>query len=747
MDWRRRENHHPDTAAYGGQPAKDVHARQKWVFTAFLVLFGIIALRLTWLQLNPRHELTEEEAFHIGELELREPRGEIFDRNSLMLATERQVPSLWADPRLVKNPETLAQQLSARLGVDPAECLERFTQKDAKGNLRRFVWIKRWLTDVPETLLHEIQDLSEGAVMVQYEPVRYYPQGDTAAHLLGFVNRAGEACEGLEQKFDKHLRSVPGKYKARKDGARQLLESLTLEYQEPRGGESVQLTIDTDVQHTLEHALDQRMAETKADGAMGILLNPYSGAILALATRPAFDPNQYDQYEAELRKNSALIDVFEPGSSFKIVTASAALEHGLITPDTMINCENGFFNPYGHGIKDVHKMGTVPFSKCFEESSNVAIIKVGAMLGPERLEQWLNRYGFGQRATHDFSLESPGLVPPRKNWSRLTMGSIPMGQEVAVTMVQLARAFAVIANGGYLVEPYYVERAVARTGEETYWHKPAVPVRLLSPATADTMKQLCHQVVLNGTGQKALIPEYRAGGKTGTAQVARPAKEGGGFIPGNYTAIFAGFAPIAKPQIVAVIIVKHPTTYPYYGGWVCGPVFKEVVRDTLIRLNVPEDPVLDENGQRIDLKEKTKQAEKIASAGKKSKSEPEKDEKMEAETADADTIGDSADEMAFAASLGHMWDPSDDLELGTGNVDGINRTKPLPDFRGMTKRKALETLRSLGIPWDPKGAGWVVAQTPEPGTPLGKVPVCALEFAPKPDEAVVEDKNDTKKST
>ncbi|HPO13048.1 MAG TPA: penicillin-binding protein [Candidatus Hydrogenedentes bacterium] len=744
MDMRRREESQGIAAAYGGLLPKTVQTRLKWVLVAFFVAYAIIGIRLFWLQLNPRHELTEEEALHIGEVELREPRGEIFDRNGLMLATERQVPSLWADPRLVRDAAGLSEELSKRLGLDPVELLQRFSQKDSKGNLRRFVWVKRWLTDVPESVINEIQDMSGGAVAVQSEPIRFYPQGDTASHLLGFVNRAGEACEGLEQKFDKHLRSVPGKYRARKDGTRQLLESLTLEYQEPRGGESVQLTIDSDIQHTLERALDQKMEETKAEGAMGLIMNPFTGALLALATRPAFDPNRYDAYAPELRKNSAIIDVFEPGSSFKIVTASAALEQGIITPETMINCENGSFNPYGHRIKDVHKMGTVPFTKCFEESSNIAMIKVGAMLGPDRLSEWISRYGFGEKASQDFSLESAGLVPPRKTWSRLTMGSLPMGQEVAVTMTQLARAFAVIANGGYLVEPYFVERAVSRTGEVTYWHKPETPVRLLSPGTAETMKRLCFQVVLNGTGQKALIPEYRAGGKTGTAQVARPAAEGGGFIPGNYTAIFAGFAPVNHPQVVAVIIVKHPLTYPYYGGWVCGPVFKNVVRDTLIRLNVPEDPVLDENGQRIDLKEKMKVAEKLAAAEKKAKKEL---EKAEEESGDADTIGDRADELAFAASLSHLWEPMDGLELGAENPDGINRTKPLPDFTGMTKRKALETLRNLGIPWDPKGTGWVVAQTPAPGTPLGLVPVCTLEFSPKPDVAAVEEADGKKQTT
>ncbi len=711
-------------ARYGGAPETELRKRMQLLLAGFLLIFAIVAGRLCQLHLNPRLELTAEEQFHIGQVELREPRGEIFDRNGLLLATDRLVPSLWADPRKVSDPRRLAALIRERLGNAPEDLEERLSKRDASGNPRKFVWIKRWLSDVPEAVLTALVDDSHGALAIQHEPVRYYPHRDTAAHLLGFVNRSGEASEGLELLFDNHLRSVPGWHTARKDVNRRLLDSLTLEYTPPKGGDAVQLTLDTEIQHALERALDSRIEETKASRGMGLIINPYSGAILALATRPAFDPNQYDEFPAELRKNSALIDVFEPGSAFKIITAAAALEHRLITTDTLIDCENGSFNPYGHRIRDVKKMGIVPFSRCFEQSSNIALIKVGAMLGPERMEEWILRFGFGVRTCPDFQVESAGIFRPRGQWSRLTMGSLPMGQELAVTMPQLARAFAVIANGGYLVEPYFVERAISRMGEVTYQRRPPERQRILSPETVETMRELCYQVVAHGTGRHAAIPDYRVGGKTGTAQMAR--KDGRGYDPDRVTAIFAGFAPATNPQVVAVFVIQEPMVRPHYGGVICGPLFKTVVRDALIRLHVPEDPMED-----APVRKNDKTPGLIAASGA-SQSGPHDAGAHPADLPwdDADTVAERAELEAFAQSLDAMMQPLDTLRLVAAPADATNFSSAvLPDFTGMTKRQALDALRRLGVAWDQQGSGWVVAQDPPPGTPVREVAYCALEFS------------------
>ncbi len=713
------------------------------VFVIFAAVAFVLVLRLHLLHFTPGEKLLEEQDFHVVEIPITEPRGEIFDRNGVILATNREAPSLWVDPRKVPDDrrEAVAALISERIGLSPEDARAALVRTGKDGKDRKFAMLKRWMTDLPDEEAKRLQDETGGAVQVVKETVRHYPHKDAAAHLLGYVNRSGELCEGVEKAYNAHLKSRAGMLRARADTRRRPLSSETLDYREAEGGELLQLTIDLNIQHNLESALDARMAETEAKEAMGVVMNPKTGEIYALASRPAFNPNDYDKFPAELRKNRALVDVFEPGSAFKIVAAAAALEHGLITPNTMINCEGGRFNPYGHSIGDFHKLGVEPFWKCFEESSNIAIIKVAAMLGEARMEEWIRRFGFAAPTSRDFPGESIGLFRPRAKWSKLSMGALPMGQEISVTTLQLARAFAVLANDGRVVEPYFVERAVARDGQVTYQHESAVSERILSPRTVETMRMLCHQAVLHGTGQPANMMEYRAGGKTGTAQMAKVG--GGGYDASRYTAVFAGFAPVRDPQIVAAIVIQEPNIRLRYGGYVCGPVFKKVVGEALASMNVPGDPVTDPELVAKHMKEKAKaEKEKLAKnpkgkpAAAKAPAEPEP-----VEAGDADT----ASFIPIDESLSAMITPLDGLELVARNM-GDRLETSLPDLAGLTKRQARERLQRLGVPMDAQGEGWVVAQNPPPGTALGEDLVCRLEFArrgaPLPAEDTVKQENE-----
>ena len=662
-----------------------------------------MAFGLVRVHTSPDSRLTQEEMAHIGEVELRVPRGEIRDRQGELLAKDRVSSSIWADPREISDPGTTAALLSATFNVPEKELAERLEPRDTKGEIKKFVWVKRWLTDAEVALYDSLDPALARGLYLKEELVRFYPEGDLAAHVLGFVNREGAGCEGVEMAFDKNLRCVPGKRKMRVDARRRMLESLTLEYVEEEGGESVYLTLDKSTQRSLEQALDNAMAENKAPRAMGMIMDPKTGAIVALACRPAFNPNQFGDVPPELYKNRALVDVFEPGSAFKIVTFSAALERGVVNTGMMIDCENGSFNPYGHLIRDYHKLGVEPLTTCFAESSNIATIKIAALLGPEGMEQWMRRFGFGAKACEKaFAAESRGILRPRVEWSRLTMGALPIGQEVAVTMPQLARAFCVIANGGLLVEPYIVERIVDRDGAVTYQHQGGEPARVISEKTAATMRELCHLVVTHGTGAKANIPEYRVGGKTGTAQIAKP--DGGGYYADKYTAIFAGFAPVGDPKLAGVIIVQEPQIELHFGGYICGPIFQEVVRDALIRMKCPLDPVA---------------------------------EYVESERAleDADAI-DSPVELeglvAAATPATVPDDPLDDLELVSVDPAESSDGPELRDLSGMTKRQVKEYIDLFGLRWDVQGAGRVVAQEPAPGTPLRDVTLCRLVFVSQP---------------
>lgn len=700
---KKNRGRHSEDAAQdcGEKPARQHRNRMLVSALVFLCMFGAVLGRLYYVHLKPAEQLNLENPFHEGTVSLPISRGDIRDKNGVILAMDEKVPTLWADPSRVTEAERIALMLNARLGIDEEETMTALSKRAEDGDARKFVYIKRWITDIPEELLRQVVAEAKEGLSITYEEQRCYPEGDLAAHLIGFVNSMNEACEGLEIEFDSWLKGVAGEYRALKDAKKNLLSSLMLDYRPPQGGCHVYLTIDAVIQRSLERALDKQLIECKAPRGMGLVMDAKTGAIVALASRPAFDLNNYDQYPPETWKNRTLNEVFEPGSSFKIVVAAGALDLGLITTETLIDCENGRFNPYGHTIRDVHKMGVEPFWKCFEESSNVAHVKVAALLGPKNLESFIRAFGFDMRCTQDLrKFEDRGLFSPKEKWSRLTMGALPIGQEIAVTMPQLARAFAVIANGGLLLEPYILDRVESRDGEIVYQGEARAKWRVISPETSAIMRDLCHRVVLNGTGTAANILEYRAGGKTGTAQVAHAAKRG--YDPNKVTAVFAGFAPVADPRLVCVIVINEPGIDRHFGGFVCGPVFKEVMRDALIHMGVPEDPVQDGSLDQV----------------------------ADAEGAeDADTVTPPVEETELASAEPFVLEPYDDLDLVKREMEGTEWVASLPDFSGMTKHQAHQRLAELGIPWDPQGAGRVVEQTPAPGTPVNQVDICRLVFS------------------
>ncbi len=681
-----------ETKPYGPPPGVTQRNRL-WLLAAISCLFFLlIAARLVQVHAFPDPGRLAQSQRNIGRRPLHESRGDIIDANNTLLATDRQLQSLWADPTRIDDPLRLAQRISVALGLNEDHVYERLTRRDSQGRLRRGVPVRRWLSEAESEALRDLVDSAGRALWYQEEPTRYYPHGELASHVLGFVNREHVGGAGVEGRFDAHLRSVPGEVVSRVDAHRTLLHSLTLETRPPEGGDTVQLTLDARIQHTLEQELDNALEMAEASRAMGMVMDPHTGAIRAMATRPSYNPNHFSRYTEEERTNPLTVHTFEPGSVFKIVTAAAALEHGIVTPETLIDCEDGGFNPYGHYIRDFYALGVVPFYEAYAQSSNVALIKLAAELGPERLEAWIRRFGFGEPSSRDFPAEEPGRFRPVEQWSRYSMGSLPMGQEISVTVPQLARAFSAIANGGFLVRPYMVESATNRDGEMTYQHEPEPPQRILSAHTAEVMQALSHIVVTEGTGRRASMEQYRAGGKTGTAQMAR--LDGPGYDPNRFTAIFGGFAPIAQPELVTVIVVQEPGIRQRYGGYICGPVFKEVMRESLAMLQVPEDPVL----KPVDVAELQNEAEHPNPAP------PEE-----------------ADEYSIR--------PLDSLQLVELETDLRTVGPRLPDFEGKTKREAQTKLTSLEVQWSMSGAGWVIEQDPPPGTPLGEVEVCRLVFS------------------
>ena len=690
------------------------HRQRIFISGAMLLFFvGAVVFRLVQLQLDPDLRFSEQDLKRIGSIQIDRPRGDIVDRGGRVLATNRIVYSLSVDPEKVKHPKETAHYLSSRLGMTRTDLMERLTRTNSKGRPMRLVWLKRRMIADEVEKLGDWKSLKDAkALLLRNEMQRHYPENDLASHILGFSNHIGVGSEGIELKYDEYLTGVAGEQKTRAipNGAngRLLLGFKTLSYKAPTGGDDVKLTLDSTIQYSLEQALDKAMLEKKAPSAMGIVMDVNTGAILALANRPGYDPNFFNKVDTALLRNRVVTDMFEPGSSFKIVTASAALELGLVDSNHMIDCMGGRFNPYGHTIRDTHELDVVPFSEAFAQSSNIAIIKVAALLGEERLESWIRRYGFGKRTNVGVAGEINGLFRSRDKWSRLSMGSLPMGQEIGVTAMQLAKAFSVIANGGNLVQPYIVEKITSKEDETLFKHQPAEKQRILSESVAKTMQDFCYRVVTSedGTGSEAAVPEYRVGGKTGTAQIAD--LENGGYYKNLYTTVFAGFGPIANPRLACVIVVDRPAIKRHHGGHVCGPVFREVMRDALIHLNVPPDPM------DSDLAQKARKM-RVAS-----------------NDADPDTVGRRI--MLDLLEPGDLDSNVDRLDLVASSKESSAVGPLMPSFMGLTKRAAKEQAIQLGLQWDPRGVGRVIRQEPLAGTPISDTRVCKLIFSTTHDQ-------------
>jgi len=685
--------------SFGG-PLRRAHTRRVAVAGLVgLLLLGVVAYRCYRVHLRPDPRLASLEESHWVTLRPTVPRGKIYDRWGSCLATNREVPSLWADPSAIKHPEAVARALHERLNMPEDFLLKRLTKRRKNGDPMKFVWIKRRLSPEEVAAIGDPTEIAPKGLELTQERIRYYPENKLAAYVLGFVDSEGKGRTGMELRYDRFLRGEPGLQRVRADAFRNVIDLSEGEHEPATGGNHVYLTIDKALQHVLERELEAGLERVKGEWAMGVLMDPNTGAILALGAVPSYDLNQYGKVELSRLRNRPVVDRFEPGSAFKIVTAAAAVETGLVTPDTMIDCENGRYNPFKRRyISDVHKLGVVPFSQAFAESSNIAMVKLAQALGEEQLSQWIVSFGFGRTTCPDYEYESPGLFRANvKDWSDYSITALPIGQEVAVTLLQLARAYCAIANGGYLVEPYCVERVVSRRGETVYEHKAKRTERILSAQTAETMKDLCHQVITHGTGTAANIPRYRVAGKTGTAQIAKD--NGQGYYEDKYNAVFAGFAPVGNPAVCCVIVVHAPDykNKLHYGSKAAAPVFRAVVEEALIAMRCPEDPVVG--------------PVKTAAA----------------ELHDADTVVDHLDFEILEPPLEDLTG----LELLADGTDPNPGARRFPDLRGLTKREALERLAELGVDWELEGAGWVVAQQPAPGTLLDGATRCRLIFGNK----------------
>lgn len=551
-------------------------SRQIFVFLFFLLFLALLIARLFYLQglrYSFYYKIANEE--HIVSVELPPKRGTIFDRNMRVLAVNLNRISVYANPREIKDKTTAIKVISTVLGLNQDFVKERLSRN--KG----FVWIKRKITNKEAAQLKKFNLTGIGYID---ESKRFYPNGSSACHLIGSVNIDNKGQEGLELLYDGYLKGQDGFLVATQDAKRKLLHSYREDFLAPKNGYNIVLTIDEIIQNIAERELYKMYDKYNAKGASIIVMDPKNGDILALANFPSFDLNNPAKRQPDSVRDRAVNDFFEPGSIFKIVTASAVLEEKAVKLSDKFDCENGAWKIGKRTLHDHRPHGVMTFKEVIEMSSNIGTVKAASLLGAEKMNKYMKLFGFYEKTGIDLPGEVLGMNRPLSGWTSTSMLAIPMGQEVTTTAIQLARAMSVIADNGFLVKPRIVKRIESDEGVVIKEFQPIVTRKVISPETAYRMRGLLMGVIEEGTGKKAKIEDYSAGGKTGTAQKVEP---GGVYSHDKFTASFIGFAPVGKPVIAVVVCVDEPRPV-YFGGDVAAPVFKNVVDESLKYLNVKD---------------------------------------------------------------------------------------------------------------------------------------------------------------
>src|SRR5712672_1285711 len=509
------------------------------------------------------------------EIPLSAKRGVIYDRSGKELAMSVLVDSAFAVPSEVKDLPTAVSLITRITGDDRNVVLA-----DCR-NHKTFCWVARKGND--ETI-QRIKSLNLQGIHFQKEPKRFYPARDLAAQVLGTVGMEDSGQSGIEHAFDDELRGRAGKMFISVDARRQWFSDVE---KQPEPGENLVLTIDKNIQYVAERELEQAMHDTHAIAGTVVVENPHTGEILALANRPTFNPNLRKEVTPAAMKNRAVSDVYEPGSTFKLVTISAALEEKLTNPNEVFDCQMGSIVYNGMRIRDSKPHGLLPVWGVLAESSDVGAIKIALRLGEDRFYKYIRAFGFGQPTGIELPGETRGLTKPVSRWSRVSIAAISMGQEIGISPMQLAGLVSTFANDGVWVAPrIFAGRVERQPGPQTVVFHPANTRRVISSYTAAQMRSMMQKVVLEGTGRKAILEGYSAAGKTGTAQKVDPAT--GVYSKTKYIGSFAGFAPVNNPQIVVAVILDSAVGL-HQGGQVSAPVFRRVSQQVLEYLHVPHD--------------------------------------------------------------------------------------------------------------------------------------------------------------
>lgn len=610
-------------------------------------------------------------------------RAPIYDRNLLPLAMSIEVDSCFAVPSEIADQEMAARLLAGALGIPQSVVEERLASSNS------FAWVERKLS--PEKA-RRVAALNLKGIYFQKENQRFYPKRELAAHVLGYVDIDEKGLAGVEYELNDQIRTKPGRVLVLGDARHRLLESRE---NTQDTSASVVLTLDEKIQYIAEKELSAAIAETHAIAGTILIENPSNGELLAAANWPRFNPNAAKDTPPEMMMDRAVSALYEPGSTFKIITLAAALEQGITRPDEVVDCQNGAIYIAGHRIRDHKPFGLLPVSQVLAQSSDVGAIKIALRLGAPKFYDYIRTFGFGAPTGIDLPGESKGILRRVENWTPISVGSISMGQEVGVTPVQLITAVSAIANGGLIYRPHVVKE-LRREGQPLPAEAEEVPARTeprraISAKTAATLRWMLEGVVREGTGKLARLDGWTAAGKTGSAQKIDPAT--GRYSPTQLIASFTGFAPLNDPAVTILISLDSPVGL-HEGGQVAAPVFKRVAEEVLSYLDVPRDiPV----------------RERILTASRKTPSSNAVPDVTDFSPAETSGATDSSAEFTEAASL--RGTPPQTVAL----AEGARIT--VPKLKGKTVREVTEECFRLGLSPVLIGTGVALEQSPNAGQP------------------------------
>jgi cell division protein FtsI (penicillin-binding protein 3) len=693
-----------------------------YVLSGFLCLWLIvICLRLVYLQIfcygdfAHRAQHQQQRSF-----DLSPKRGVIFDRAGRELAMSIQVDSAFAVPTEIPDLANTISLIARITRDDPrvllADCRVRKT----------FCWVAR---KADAEVVERIRGMNLQGIHFQKEPKRFYPKRDLAAQMLGYVGTDDQGLSGLERQFNSELQGKPGKLMISVDARKRWFSSVE---KQPEPGNNLVLTVDQNIQYIAERELETAMEQTKAIAGTVIVQNPRTGEILALANRPTFNPNLRKEITVEALKDRAVSDIYEPGSTFKIVTVSAGLEEKITRPDEMFDCQMGSIVINGMRIRDSKPHGVLSVSDIIAESSDVGAIKIALRLGEDRFYKYIRAFGFGQQTGIELPGETRGLTKPVNRWSKVSIGAISMGQEIGISPLQLIGLISTIANDGVWVAPRIVAGTVEpQSTPQTISFQPSENRRVISTLTAAQMREMLQGVVLHGTGRRAILEGYSSAGKTGTAQKVDPTT--GAYSKTKYVASFAGFAPVNDAK-VAVAVILDSAVGLHQGGQVSAPVFQRVAQQVLEYMHVPHDVELPPNRQVLmarrnasdkDLDESSPDhlgaSLDLADAGvapptpAQAKSATISEQVVPASLTTRETV---APAVTADNSPSAKPDDTPDQKLpasGTVVLEVEEGGISVPSFLGKNMRAAVEAAQDVGLDLDAVGSGVAREQSPAAG--------------------------------